>query len=288
VAGRGWVIARAADESELIPAAQLVDGHLEQATRRLRAGGWVALSEAIADRLGATIGESVTLPTPSGPARWRLAATVTNFGWAPGAVVLNADDYGSQWRTGVVAALEVDLAPGVDPEDGAGAVERALGPASSLTVETAAERAERFRRLARQGLDRLSQIFALLLVAAVLALAAATVGVLWQRRPRLAALKAQGFPDGQVWRALLLETGILLGSGCLIGGAFDLYGQAVGVRWLEAGTGFPIHYSVAAPLALAIMLGVALFATAVTGLPGYIAARVPPAVGFQEGLPRSS
>lgn len=280
---RVWVIARPPGDPAFVPVDEFVEGEPDRARRRLRAGGWAAVSEAIADRKHAVIGEPITVPTPSGSASFRVAAIVSNLGWAPGALIINANDYRSRWLTSDAAALEIDLRPDVMPAQGRQAVEQAMGPGSRLVIETAQERAARFKRLSRQGLDRLSQISTLVLIAAVLALAAAMGGVLWQRRPRLAGLKLSGFHDGPVWRALVLETGVVLAVGCTVGAVCGLYGQAVLARALERVTGFPVQYAPDIPLAVAVLLGIALVATAVTAFPGYLAARVPPRAGFEEG-----
>ena len=64
--------------------------------RALRAGGWLVLSQALAAEHHLHIGEAFTLPSPH-PTRFRVAAISTNIGWAPGAIVMNADDYARAW-----------------------------------------------------------------------------------------------------------------------------------------------------------------------------------------------
>jgi putative ABC transport system permease protein len=121
------------------------------------------------------------------------------------------------------------------------------------------------------------------LVAAALALAAARGGVVWNRRPRLASLKLSGFGDGDVWRALMLESAIVLTIGCSIGALFGLYGQFMLTRWLSASTGFPTSYAPAWMLALSTFAGITLVAVAIAALPGFAAARVSPAaVAFED------
>jgi putative ABC transport system permease protein len=128
-------------------------------------------------------------------------------------------------------------------------------------------------------LERLTQISLLVLVAAMLAMAAAMGGMIWQRRPSLAALKVHGYPEAELWRALLLESGLLLGAGCLIGAAFGLYGQVLLSRALETITGFPVFYSMAGLGALAILALVTLVAVAMLAVPGWLAVRVAPSPG---------
>src|SRR6202043_574281 len=107
--------------------------------------------------------------------------------------------------------------PGIPPLLGALEVRRALGRQTALKVQTAAQREQGFRATGRQGLARLSQISALVLIAAVLAMAATMGAMVWQRRPRLADMKVDGFNRGVLWRALLTERALLLGAGCSLG-----------------------------------------------------------------------
>ena len=74
----------------------LVEGDLSQATARVRAGGWVVLSQALAAEHHLHIGQAFTSPTPD-PTEFRVAALSTNIGWAPGAIVMNANDYARAW-----------------------------------------------------------------------------------------------------------------------------------------------------------------------------------------------
>jgi putative ABC transport system permease protein len=280
---RTWVVAPPRASPTPILGSQVVEGDRAQATRRLRSRGWVALSHALADQLGVGVGDALTLPTPR-PTRLRLAAVLTNLGWSAGAVVLNASDFRRAWGSADVSALQILLAPGADEAATIRAVRRTLGPPTmrTLGIETSAQREGRFRTSTRQGLNRLTQIATLMLLAAALALAAAMGGVIWNRRARLAALKLSGFSDGEVWRALVLENALVLGIGCSIGAIFGLCGQFMLTHLLADATDFPTSYVPAGWLALATFVGVTLVAVAIAALPGYLAARVSPAASVYE------
>jgi len=272
---RVWIQAPPRTAPTPIPRSQLREGDVELATRRIRAGGWVVLSSAVAEIEGVQVGDRVTLPTPV-PTTLEVAAISTNIGWPSGAVVMNADDYARAWGTDAPSALLVQLAPGSDPDRVAGAVRRAARGPVQLETETQAQRIARHRASTRDGLERLTQISVLVLVSAMLAMAAAMGGMIWQRRPALAALKVHGFPEGELWRALLLESGLLLGTGCLIGAVFGLYGQLLLSRALETITGFPVVYSTAGVVAVAILALVTTVAVAMLAIPGWFAVRVRP------------
>ncbi|HEY6781318.1 MAG TPA: FtsX-like permease family protein, partial [Thermoleophilaceae bacterium] len=278
---RLWVIGKPAGDREQLPTGQIVDGNPVLASRRLRAGGWAAVSAEVAEAQGLRIGHRFSLPAPTGPRVFRLAARLTNVGWGPGTVIMGATDYRRAWGLSTPTALEVNLAPGVDPSAGKAIVAHTIS-GQALTVQTADERWATLRAGARDGLSRLSQIATLALICAIVAVAAAMGTGVWQRRGALAELRVHGFSWLQLWGALLIETALLICCGGLAGVAFGLYGQALAARWLEFGTGFPMIYAPAAVPALTLLTLVTVAALAVAAFPGYVAARAPLRLGFRE------
>ena len=111
---------------------QVLEGDRDSVRERLRAGGWVVLSEGVARDLGVGVGDRFTLPSPV-PTRLRVAALSTNLGWPPGAIVLNATDYARAWGSDDASALLATLAPGTTPAEGRAALRdgaRARAPRS--------------------------------------------------------------------------------------------------------------------------------------------------------------
>jgi putative ABC transport system permease protein len=256
---------------------------VKQAEEEVRSGDWMVVSQAIADEHHLHVGDSFAMPTPV-PSVFKVAAIGTNIGWAPGAIVMNAEDYARSWGSSDVSAYNVLLSPGVSQAQGKREIERALGPSarSGFAVQTAEEHAAQQRALSRQGLERLTQIATLILIAAVLAMAAAMGNMVWQRRPRLAKLKLEGFPRGELWRTILLESLLLLGVGCVSGAVFGLYGQQLLDRALANVINFPVVYSFGIVVAISSLALVTAAAVAIVAIPGYIAAGVPPAVALQD------
>ncbi len=184
---RIWVIARASATPKMIPQSQIEEGDLALATARLRAGGWIVVSQQIAQAHHVRPGGTLVLPTPTGSVPYRVAATTTNLGWSSGAVILNAEDYRRAWATADPSALEVCIRSGAGILAVRQAIKHVLGPGIALKVQTSSERAAQADELARQGLGRMSQISLLLMVAAALAMAAAMGAAIWQRRSTLAS-----------------------------------------------------------------------------------------------------
>jgi putative ABC transport system permease protein len=279
---RIWVIARPAGDAPQFPVSQLLHGDATHAERLLRGGGWATVSAGFASEHRLVVAGRFTLPSPSGPMPLRVAAITTNLGWAPGAVTLAGSEYRRWWRTEDPTALEIRLVPGVRPAAARRDVLRALGNRPGLGVQTFAQRQHQYAADSRQGLQALSQIATLLLIAAALAVASALSAAIWQRRARLASLKIQGYGTGQLWRALLLESTVVLGVGCVVGAAFGVYGHALAARWLRLNTGFPAPFTVGLPGVFLTLALLAIIALAVISLPGLAAARSPARTTFQE------
>ncbi|MGN6188606.1 MAG: ABC transporter permease [Conexibacter sp.] len=279
---RVWVIARGGRDRAPIPPSQLVEGDLRTATSRLRSGRWIAVSNALARKQHVGVGDAFALPTPIGVERYRVAAITTNLGWGPGAVIMSADRYHHDWPGSQPSALELRLAPGADPAATRGAAQRLLGPGSALRAQTAPERDAQFRALARDGLVRLSQIALMLVIAAALSLAAGTVAAIWQRRTSLAVLRISGHLPGELWRVLLLEAGIVLGTGALAGLAAGTVGHRLLARWLADSTGYPAPFALGAGQIAFVLAGILGSALALIAVASVRASRVEQRMAFHE------
>ncbi len=279
---RMWVIARPPGDRTIVPPSQLLNGNLAHANTLLRGRGWAAVSVGFASEHRLRVGSSFVLPTPSGLRHFAVAAIVTNVGWPPGAVILSTADYTRYWQTVEPSALEVSLKPGADALIGERSVSAIIASHPGLGVQTRAAREAQYAANSRQALQGLSEISTLLLIAAAVAVASALSATIWQRRPLLASLKIQGYDRYQLWRALLLESMVVLGFGCAIGTVLGIYGHVLASRWLTLTTGFSAPFSLGAPqvfVDVALVGGIGLI---VVALPGLAAARVSSRVALQE------
>jgi putative ABC transport system permease protein len=262
-------------------ARQVVEGDARVAIGRLRRGGWLVLSRALARERQLHVGEAVRLPSPR-PSALRIAAISTNFGWAPGAIVMNAADYAHAWASNDVSAYDVLLARGVSSARSVQAIRRVLGAHGGLAAQTAGEHAAAQDALSREALAQLSQIAALIPIAAVLAAAAALGAMIWQRRPRLARLRLEGLPRRDLWLMTVLESTLLLGVGCAAGTIFGVYGQQLADRALAETINFPVIHTIAAPGVLSSLALVPATALAILAIPGYLAASAPVSLALQD------
>lgn len=277
---RIWVIGWPPNISATLLRGQIINGSQATAAARIRHGGWVTVSEQLATERHLKLGQTLTLPTPTGPLPLRVAATTTNFGWSPGAVVMSAADYRSAWGSSAPSALGVRLTAGANVRQMRDAISAALGPESGLEALTAQERAHKIEASANEGLSQLSDISTLLIVAAILALFAALLAGTWQRRASLVDLRIDGAKPSRLRAILALEAVMLLGSGTVIGAIAGIYGQAVIDSYLKHVTGFPVASFATGLRPLEVLIAVLLIVFAINAIPTWLASRVPPTLAL--------
>jgi putative ABC transport system permease protein len=279
---RVWIIARPPGASRQVLESQISGGSASVAVTRLGEGGSIAVSKQIAEEHHVRIGDSLTLPTPAGEKSFRIAATTTNLAWSPGVIFMSDADYSRYWATTLPTALGVSLSPGASTARVQKQIERALGPASGLQVITAHARESSIDALTSEGLSQLGEISTLLLIAAILALAAALTSAIWQRRVSLATLRLSGVKPDRLRLILLVESGLMLGAGCVTGAVAGIYGQVVIDRYLAHVTGFPVARLGASFRPLEIFVLVLVLVLAIVAIPGWFASRVPPTLALNE------
>lgn len=279
---RLWIRAAEPGNPSLILSSEMRQGDIARARRLMRGSGWATVSSGFADERGLSVGSRFYLPTPAEVVPFRVAAITTNIGWPPGTITLNTNEFGRYWQTNDPTTLAIQLKPGVSPKAGTRVVRDALGPTNALRVQTSEERIGEVRAIGRQGLSVLGGISNLLLLISAIALASAISAAIYQRRGRLASLKAQGFVRRQLWRGVLLETTVVLGIGGVDGVILGFYGHALADRYLRVSTSFPAPFSLTALqtfLTLLALVGASLVAVSI---PGYAAAGVAPDLSFQD------
>jgi len=280
---RAWVIARPPSAERHVLGSEVTGGSASLAVRRLAAGGWVVVSQQLAEERGVHVGGTLSLRTPTGTKRFKVAATSTNLAWPPGVVFMSRADWSRSFasRGATATAFGVQLLPHANPEDVRRAIATALSASrdgSGLEVSLASARAARIDALASTGLGQLREVSMMLLIAAVVAMVAAIGSSVWQRRPGLAGLRLFGARPFSLQGLLFLEALLMLSAGCLTGAVAGVYGQIVIDSFLLHVTGFPLASPTTSLRPIEIFAFVLAAALAIGALPSWVAARVSPSL----------
>jgi putative ABC transport system permease protein len=268
------VLARPGETGRALLRTQVVAGSAREAERRLREGGWVAVSQQLAAEHHAGVGAILKLPTPTGTVRFRVAALTTDLGWPGGAVLMNTRDFRRLWETDSPTALVAEIAPGTNAARARRAIAAALGAGSGLEVMTADTWLTRALSVVTEGLSQLQWISVMLVVAAILAMAAALTATIWEQRPWLSGLRLSAVPPKRLRRILLTQSALTLGAGCLAGALAGVYGQVVLDAYLEHVTGFPVTTLASGWRPLAIFAVVIAVVLAIAAIPVWFASHV--------------
>jgi putative ABC transport system permease protein len=278
---RVMVLARPGSTGAELLRTQMVTGTPATATRELQEGGWITVSQQVADEYHLRIGGIVELPTPTGMVPFRLAATTNDFGWPGGAMLVSTSDSHRLWGTRTPTALGVDVAPGANAAHVARAITAALGAGGGVEALTAPQWLDRFDDLASEGLNRLGEISMLLVVAAILALAAALGSAIWQQRTSLSGLRLEGAPPRRLRRIVFMQSALMLSAGCATGVVAGIYGQVVIDGYLQHVTGFPVATVAAGLRPFEIFVVVLAVVLAIAMVPGWSASRASPALALE-------
>ncbi len=227
--------------------------------------GTALVSDNFAALHGVGPGDVLTLQGPRGPARLRVAGTITDYSWNRGTVFIDRSTQAQVFDDDQVDVFDVFLTPGAPGVSAAGeAAVRELASRQALAVLTRAD-------LKGYITDVVRRLYALIQVQQVVVGAVAALGVVTallisvlQRRRELGLLRAVGATRAQVLRSVLAEAALLglFGTlaGVLLGVPIEWYMLRV-VIWEEAGFLFPVVIPWRAALGVAALsLGLAVLA----------------------------
>jgi putative ABC transport system permease protein len=193
------------------------DGAPDSVWPRLLAGEGVLVSEPLLVREGLPIPPPpLTLVTDSGPRSFPVLGVFYDYSSDRGSVMIGRTTYNGLWSDRAITTLGLFVAPGQSAEAiVADLEERYRGRADVVIQSNAAVRSN--------ALDIFDRTFAITAALQLLATVVAFIGVLsallslqLERDRELGVLRATGMTLGQLWRLILLETGLMGGMAGLL------------------------------------------------------------------------
>jgi putative ABC transport system permease protein len=244
----------------------------------------VLASENFAARYGIRPGDTITLPSKSGPVSLRVLDTVVDYSWNLGTLYINRRDYLQHWEDPRADMVDVYVKPGHDPRAVKEVIAKRFGARYGLFPGTRAEvMGEIDRVIERVYGIAYGQQLVVMLVAALGVVTSLLISVL-QRRREMGLLRAVGAAQGQVIHSVLAEACLMGALGTVIGVLFGIPLEWFVLRVIifeESGFLFPVFV----PWDAAALIGLAALATAtLAGLGPAIYAvrqRIPEAIAYE-------
>jgi putative ABC transport system permease protein len=229
-------------------------------------------------------GDTISLSSPKGEVKLRVMATVTDYTWNLGTILMNRRDYVEHWQDSSVTFFEVYLTPGVDPNEAKAEIAAKLGAQYDLHPLTQIELKQRIDGMIERlyGIA-IGQEIVVVLVAALGVVTALLISVL-QRKREMGLLRAIGASRAQVVYLVLAEACLMGIFGSVLGVFFaiPLEWYALQIVFLEeSGFVFPVYLPLgesaliaASALLIATLAGVgpALYA---------VRERIPDAIAYE-------
>jgi len=248
-----------------------------------RERGEVLVSEPFARRFGAGDGSAVTVATPGGPRRFRVAGVYRDYSNDRGTVVMDRALYLAIFGDPRITSAAVLARPGVDANDLRRRILAAGGGRFALSISTNRELRKEALRIFDRTFAVTRALEAIAVGVAILGIANALLASAVERRRSFGLLRAIGASGPQIRRATLYEA-LLTG----LVGTVAAAAAGAGFAWLLLGVINPqsFGWSVALNVPLPALTGAALLvlgASLLAGVvPGRIAAAVNPAAALQE------
>lgn len=172
--------------------------------------GAVLISEPFANRLKLPRhNNQITLQTVEGPRTFPVAGIYYDYTSSQGTVMMALSQYRTLWQDATTTGLALRLADGVDADATAQALQDALAPLQSLDVRPN----EALRGEALAVFDRTFAITgALQLLSTLVAFVgvlSALLSLMLDKQRELGILRALGLTNGQLWRLVSWETGLM-------------------------------------------------------------------------------
>lgn len=175
------------------------------------------VTEAFALRYHLRVGDTVTLPTPSGPHAFPIIAIYYDYSSDRGNVMLDRAIFSRYFGEGRPLGLNVYLAPHFDPDAVRRDIQRALGPQRDITVFTNTWLRGEVLRIFDGTFAITWALEVVAILVAVMGIVATLVTTIDERRRELSMLRLVGASRGQVQRMVVAEAALLGTIGQVLG-----------------------------------------------------------------------
>ncbi len=242
----------------------ITDGKREDIRRLLPGQDNILINESVAARHGIRPGDSIVLPTPGGPRRFGVVATVVSYASDSGVIVMDIHTYRKYWQDGLVDSFSVRVKPTEDISKVREAILDRLGKDRKLYALNARE----FKGEVRRMLDRTfvlnNAVNVLTLIIAGFGIIVTLLASVLERTREIGILRSIGMMRRQVSGVVLIESSLIGAAGGLLGTAAGILTGWISLESffrldLGASVTYHLHY---ASIGWALLLSAILSAVA--------------------------
>ncbi len=257
----------------------ILKGDLREYHEKSERGEGVSVSDNFERLYGVGVGDTLTLPSPTGNVSLPVIAVMRDYSSDQGTIWMDRRLYVERWKDESIDLLDVMLEPGVDKDAVAAAIRQRLAPSTTrLFILEAGDLKEVINRVLDQFFGLLYIQLAIALLVAVMGVANTLVISVAERRRELGILKALGTERRQVVRLIVAEALAITAVGGVLGylvGAYLI--RFSGTALTASISGWTLGYVFPWGIAASLILLLALVTVAAALYPARLALRVSPA-----------
>jgi putative ABC transport system permease protein len=252
-------------DSTRYPRGWLREGDPLTAGLEVRAGRGAFISTSLSDWAALQVGDSIELPSPTGPVGLRVVGVVADYMSDRGAVVVARDVLAARWLDHQVNRVNVYVEPGSSPEDVRRSIAARLGERYRIKILSLGELIDYHVAAIKRAFALMDAIQLLVVIIAVAGVFDLLISSILERRRELALWRVIGADSRTVRRSIVIES-MTIGAGAavlavIVGFVTAWIWVAFNFRYL-LGYYLEFHFPVSTTLRV---LCLALLATAVAG-----------------------
>lgn len=196
---------------------QFVNGNGREILRRARTQEQVVVSESFAFHFRVKPGDTLTLETPTGPARLPVAGVYYDYSTDAGQVFIDYHLFQKLWKDMRTESLALYLKPGTDPAAARSHFIRSLRSHVILYVTPNQALRSRVMKIFDQTFSITYALESIAIIVAVLGVISTLTALILQRGREIGILRAVGALRGQIRKMVLVESALLGLIGSLLG-----------------------------------------------------------------------
>jgi putative ABC transport system permease protein len=177
---------------------------------RCREHNQVAISEVLANRLGLGEGDTVELPTPSGPKSLVVAGVFYDYRTEGGMVIMDRATFHQYWpESRKYTSVGIYLEPGADLDETRTFIRSHLDRAQEVYIVSNRELRQEILRIFDQTFSLTYALQVIAIVVAIFGIVNTLILLVMERERDIGVLKAVGATNGQIQRMTLLEAALM-------------------------------------------------------------------------------
>jgi putative ABC transport system permease protein len=250
---------------------QIIAGNAQDAVNTITRDSGVVISDNLADRFRLRVGESITLPTPTGNETLAIHGIVAaDYSGDQGSVIMHRDRFARLWGDTKVSHFNVFLTPGADSTAVRARIAHDLGQSHLVKILTVPQTLAYHQGMVDRAFAFTYAIQLLVVVVTLAGIFDLLTTQILERRREVGVFRAVGSDDWRIARSIRLEALVIGTVGAVLG---CILGVGTSLLWVHVNFRILIGYVLEHHYAVLTAIWCLVLAAGVAMLAGQLAAR---------------